>query len=315
MTDNRIWLGGLLAVQLALAAGLFWSQQQAGKVAPEAPLMTAAAEAVDRILIEDNAQRVELLRTAAGWTLSGSDLPADSAKIDTVLERLASTVTGWPVTTSDAAHGRFEVDRDGFQRHLQVSVGGSAVADVFLGTSPGFRTSHLRRAGEDAVYVVGLNTFDLPAGIDGWLDRNLLAVVGADTIEGPDYTLSRDGDLWQLADALEDGRALDSERAASLASALEGLRVQGIADDNVELPEEASLVIVAESGDTRHRLEFFESDQSYYVRRDDHGQLFRISQYDYDRIAGVDGASLVLTEVEETPDSEADVPGSEAAQG
>jgi hypothetical protein len=313
MTGNRIWLGGLLVAQLALAVGLYWSNERAGEVAPEAPLLAADTASVDRLRIGDGSQQVELVRAGEGWALADSGLPADGAKVDGALERLSSTATGWPVTTTEAAHQRFEVDRDDYQRHLRAFAGDDEVADFFLGTSPGFRTAHLRRDGEDAVYVVGLNTFDLPADADGWLDRDLLAVPGADSIEGPDYALAKVDEQWRLETSPGDGKALDADRAGSLASALEGLRVQGIADSDIALPEDAALAISVGSGDARRRLEFFQQDQNYYVRRDDRGQLFRISQYDYDRIAGVDGDSLVLAESSETP-GETDAPGSEAAQ-
>ena len=132
MTDNRIWLGGLLLAQLALAGGLYWSHLQAGDVAPEAPLLSAAAGSVDRLVIGDGSQQVELERAGEGWALVDSGLPADGARVDGALERLASTTTGWPVTTTNAAHRRFEVDEDDYQRRLQAFAGGQPADQAAL---------------------------------------------------------------------------------------------------------------------------------------------------------------------------------------
>jgi len=309
MTNARLWLTAMLALQLALAAGLMLTRQTADDGGAPQPLLPVAASAVDRLVISDGESQVTVVRQDGAWFLPGAGLPASAGKVNDILQRLEETATEWPVTTTASSQARFEVAEERFQRRVQLFQGDEQVAELYLGTSPGFRKVHLRRAGEDAVYAVNLNTFDLPAVEDAWLDQSLLAVAEPTRIVGPDYTLTQsDEGIWTLAGGEANPDAamtpLDDDRARQLVSALANLRVQSVAGGDPAAETGQGVILEVDTADGSYRYHFHRDDEGFYVRRDDRAPVFTLSQYDYDRITGVDLAELVHKS-EETETDEA----------
>ena len=298
MANARSWLTALLLLQLALAGGLLLSRQQAGDDGTPQPLLPVAASAIDRIVVSDAASQATLVRQEGAWILPGSQLPASAGKVADILERLEQTATEWPVTTTQSSHKRFEVAGEAFQRRVQLYQGDEPVAEFYLGTSPGFRKVHLRRAAADEVYAVALNTFDLPADDDGWLDHSLLAVADPTRIVGPDYTLEESVDgVWSLAgDGTAPGAGnapLDDEQARQLVSAFANLRVQSVADGVPGAETGQGVSVEVATADGSYRYHFHQDETGYFVQREDRAAVFSLSQYDYDRITGVGLAELV----------------------
>ena len=298
MTNARSWLTALLLLQLLLAAGLLLTRQGPDDGGTPQPLLPMASSAVDRMVISDGAAQATVVRQDGAWMLPDAQLPANASKVNDILQRLEETATEWPVTTTSGSHARFEVAEETFQRRVQLFRGDEQAAAFYLGTAPGFRKVHLRRVGEDAVYAVTLNAFDLPASEDAWLDQSLLAVAEPKRIVGPDYTLAESGDgVWTLAGGGATAAAatdpLDDERARQLASAFANLRVQSVVDDAPEAQTGEAVTVSVETADGTYRYHFHKGDEGYYVRRDDRPAVFSLSQYDYDRITGVGLAELV----------------------
>lgn len=306
MTNARSWLTALLLLQLLLAAGLLLARQGLEEGGTPQPLLPVASSAVDRLVISDGEAQATVVRQDGAWMLPAVQLPANASKVNDILQRLEETATEWPVTTTSSSHTRFEVAEEAFQRRVQLFQGEGQAAEFYLGTSPGFRKVHLRRAGEDAVYAVTLNAFDLPASEDAWLDQSLLAVAEPTRIVGPDYTLAESGDgVWTLAGSGETAGAatdpLDDERARQLVSAFANLRVQSVAKEVPEAEGGETVTVSVETADGSYRYHFHQRDGGYYVRRDDRPALFSLSQYDYDRITGVGLAELVHKSGEAEP--------------
>src|SRR5690606_26226213 len=126
---------------------------------------------------------------------------------------------------------RFEVTEDNYQRRLAFYQGDELLGSYYFGTSPGFRQTHVRRDGENDVYAVSFNNFDLPTDANDWLDKTLLAVTEPTRIAGPDYALMKQEDTWALEkpDAA-DGPALKTSEADALGRAWSSLRVMRVAD-------------------------------------------------------------------------------------
>lgn len=301
-------LAALLAVQLVAAGVLLSGHRSAGEDGAPMPLLAGGGTGVDRIVITDGDDTATLVRAATGWELPDlGHMPANDAGVTAAIDRFAAIETDWPVAATASSHGRFQVAADNFQRRVQLFRGDETAADFYLGTSPGFRQVHLRRAGEDAVYVVELSVYDLPAGNGGWLDKALLAVGDPVAIEGPDYVIrqSPEGD-WQFADVQQDGdgaagETLDAGQARQLVAALAALRVLDVAEDGFPASGEAGsgpFVLVVESADGPRKFRFQVHDDHYYVERDDRDAVFTLSQYDYDRIVGFTRAKLAAGSAE-----------------
>ncbi|MGR9053327.1 MAG: DUF4340 domain-containing protein [Gammaproteobacteria bacterium] len=293
MNKTFYWLGGLLGLQLLLALGLLWyggTDRTANRVA----LFDFAVDSIDGVKIGDGEHEAVLAKKDGRWQLPELEqLPATASKVTDVLNKLAGFKPVWPVTATAASHNRFEVAEDKFQRRIRLYQGETLKAEIYLGTSPGFRKSHVRKAGDDAVYSIALNGFEVPAENSGWLDKSLLAATGVNAIEGSDYALEKADGNWRFAGAGEaEGtqQALDTGKAGQLASALGGLTVLGIAD---KAPEGEPITLKVTTPDGTRSYSFFETDDKYFVGRDDRKIVFSLSQFDYDRIAKVDKAKLL----------------------
>lgn len=281
-----------LVLQLALAVALYLHNTNDGVRAE--PLL-ASVEGVDRIVLGDGEQEVTLSTTEEGWQVVELDgLPADKARIEGALERLAKTKVNYPVTTTSAAHQRFELAADHYQRRVQLFAGDEERGELYLGTSPGFRQVHLRRAGDEEVYVVALNSFDYPVDPQQWLDKGLLALDAPERIEGPDFTLVRADGAWQLAS----GEPVDQARAEALAGAISGLSVIGTVQPLAGTGVQYRELTVTAAGQTVTYL-FQSSESDYRVSRSDRPGVYSLAAYDHDRLAGVALADLVAEAAEE----------------
>ena len=292
MKKLQTYLSGFLALQVLLAMGLFWNQlnQRAAQQKSE-ELLTVAPDKVQRLEISSGDKTVTLAKRDGKWLLPDlNSLPVDQTKLDVLLDRLESLKANWPVATTSSARERFAVAKDKFQKRVRFYGAGKdskPLQELYIGTSPGFRKVHLRRAGEDAIYAVTLSSYEIPDSADSWMDKQLLAAGPVKAITGPDYQLSKEGGKWQFA--TEDA-SVDIAKAADLAGALASLKVIKPAD---KLPagEGIKLAVTSDKGDLDY---IFSKDQEhYYVRRADRPQAFEVSRQDYDRIAAIRSQQLV----------------------
>lgn len=299
-------LGGVLVVQLLLAAGIGWSRNSAGDDMVPQPLLDFAAGDVNRIEIDDNTNQVILAKDGADWLLPARyGLAANRSRIERLLENLAELETGWPVATTSGSIDRLEVAADNYQRHLRLLQGDRLLGEYYFGTSPGLRQTHGRRGGEDAVYALAINNFDLPGDSNDWLDKTLLSLDSVTRISGADYALvpGPEEDSWRF-DQVENGnQALDADKADRLVAAIADLRVLRVAD---ALPDVEPVEVTVSDAENSWTYSFYADDEKYYVKRHDMDAAFTISKSSYDRIAGVDHAGLLMEQEEAAPETEED---------
>ena len=197
--------------------------------------------AVTRIAISDAEAEVQISDTDGFWSAGVADqqVPADSDKVAQLLEKLAGLSAPWPVATSAASAERFEVTDESFQRRVGLYAGDEEVALVFLGTSPGFQRVHARRAESDDIFSIALSNYELPATLDGWLDKGLLGMS-----EAPQRVVLKvmaDADVADLALAdaqlhrsdegwLINGGVADQAAAETYVNRFKTLQVLGLAE-------------------------------------------------------------------------------------
>ena len=280
MGNKTPLLAALLAVQLVLIGGLALWRDDAGTT-DAGPLLQFDRAKIDRILITDDQQSVQLQRSVDGWRVGvDGTLPADDAKIAGVLDKLVDAGAPWPVAATAASARRFEVAADSFQRHVELFEGGSVAAELYLGTSPGFRKVHARRADDDAVYAITISNFELSGASDEWLDKALLQPNGSlESVSILGWTLHRDGQGWRLAQLAAD-RTTHQERAAEVVEKVRNLRVLGVADVDVA-DLEAAFSVTFEDETADHSLLFFqpEPEGEYLVTSSRRDEVFRVAMY------------------------------------
>lgn len=294
MNTLRNSLLGLFAVQCVLAVGLFIHSNAGSSNAVNEPLLAFEPSQLDKIVIGGSQGDVVLSKQENSWRLPElHNLPVDGDKLSRALDKLAGLTSGWPVATTKSSHDRFEVSEDNHQRRIQLYSGGETVAELYLGSSPGFRKVHARNAATSEVYSLPANTYDFPVKSDNWLDKKLLAVENMDVIKGADFELISDDENWTLTGApIAKGYELDSAKVEAIGRTLKNLNVTGVADlsPNFNADHAVNLEI---KGDGITRFQFVAEDDSYYVKSDQHEQVFTLSKRDFDKITQLSRNTLV----------------------
>lgn len=286
-------LGIALVLQLLLAAGITWQQVAAGGSQAPQPLLDFATNQVDRIELDDASNKVVLVKDADGWTLPDlQELAANTQRVDKLLSDLDGLKTGWPVADTASSIERLEVDDDKYQRKLVLKDGDNDVlGEYYFGTSPGLRQTHGRRAGEDAVFALAINNFDMPADPNDWLDKTRLALTGVEKITGPDYTLVKNGDDWRFDHLDNASDMLDESKVSDMLGALKSLRVLRVAD---KLPDTDPVMLTFGDMEKSWTYAFYQDGDTYTLHRNDIDAAFTISKSTYDRIAGVTRDGLLI---------------------
>ena len=301
MKDKIGLLGAVLVVQLLVVAALLIGDALGSDDAGSS-LLSFDPDAVVKLELSTLDESVQLNRGGDGWQVGDEGLPADSAKIGEVLDKLANVAATWPVATSSDSAVRFEVTEANFQRRLVLESVDGVVADLMLGTSPGYRRVHARADGADEVYSVDLSNYEVPVDTDQWLDKTLLGATGPITglqLEAS-WQLANTDEGWLVDDTAGDPEAADQEAASQLIDRFSDLRVLGIVEPAGE--SKGTFIVNDEAGE--HRLQLFHDaeEDDYSVGSDRTPGRFGIATYIAEQML-VDVDAL-LPEVEETDSAE-----------
>ena len=172
----------LLGVQLALAAVLALRSDPLTASTPQTPLIGAAAEGADRLVIEANpddgsingAKSITLEKRNGQWVLPQySDAPVRATQVSSMLSQLAGLKRGLPVGTSASALKRFKLDDANFERRVQLSQSGKPLGTLYIGSSSGVHKAYARAANDHAAYSVDVASYELPVQQSDWLDTAL----------------------------------------------------------------------------------------------------------------------------------------------
>jgi len=210
MNRTQLYLAGILIVQVVLIL-LVRSPFSEASAGAEPRALLPALEALTPSQMEiagPNDESIRLVREDESWRVESLDgFPADDVKVEDLLNNLADLRVRRPVVSSGRYHESFKVADDDYEGRIRLwaAAGSDADVDLFLGSSPNFRTSHVRLAGEDAVYEVrGFSSYDLKPASSGWIERELVQtdetrVVGFTlTNESGRFELVREDGIWKL---------------------------------------------------------------------------------------------------------------------
>ena len=272
MKDKLGLLGAVLVVQLLVVAALV-IDDALGSAQTAPTLLSFDPDEVVKFNVSTLKDSVLLLKSEQGWHLD-DDLPADDEKVGEVLDKLANVSAPWPVATSSDSAERFEVTETNFQRRLVLESADDTLADLMLGTSPGYRRVHVRAEGEDEVYSVDFSNYEVPVDIDQWLDKTLLQASGPIsglTLEAS-WQLTNDDEGWLI-----DGVAADQEEASDLIDRFADLRVLGVGEAAGEL--KGTFIVTDAMGE--HRLQMYHEaeEDDYSVASDRIPGRFEIATY------------------------------------
>ncbi|EIC21999.1 DUF4340 domain-containing protein [Thiorhodovibrio frisius] len=308
-TPAVIGLAALLAVQLLLAAVSGAVSGGSSRLAPAAtdtPFAAFDAEQIERIEVTtpDSEAPLLLSRTDTSWTIPAlGDFPAEATRVDQLLDALAGLHRPLPIATSAEARERFKVADDAFEERIVLSDGQGAVSTLILGDSPGFRRRYLRPAGDDSIYDVRFEVFNLSDRSSDWIahDRLQLEPNQIQRIATNDWTLTKDGETWRLTGA--DGE-LDQAKVDELLSTLANLSYRDVL--GTEAPEDfdpaaplLALDIDLAEGDSRRYLiaeqpsEAEDAGKNFVLKADNQPYYFLLSEFDLQPLVETKATDLI----------------------
>lgn len=309
----------LLAIQIGLAVALYFGGSEKATVTPDTPLLGVQAKAITGLEItEPEKDRIVVQKSDTGWILPEAfGAPANGEQVMALLTRLAGLKQGLAVATSPAAAKRFKVAADLFERHVVVKEGDRVVGDFYVGTSPGFRRIHARRADREEIVTIALSTFELPTAADQWLDKNVLRIKEDEIgeISFADFTLRKIDKNWQLK-GLAEGRETDAKAAQDLVDKVTGVTVQAVikAEEVAPLfsatPALHYTVTRKDGGTTTFTFVKAEKD-SYVVKQGGDDHYYKVHTLQVENLLKTTGETLVKNsegEVAKEAESGADDP-------
>lgn len=181
MTRGQWTLIGLLLVQAMLIAVLRHPELKAAPGSATGSLFAGFdPAAVDTIQVGTKPEETLVLeRDGSAWKITSADgYPADSSKVDDLLETIRKATARSAVVTSDKYHESLEVTEEKAQARIRLFSSGAEApsVDLLLGkaTAGG---AHVRIAGEESVYEIrDLTAWQLRPDTASWMQRTLVDV-------------------------------------------------------------------------------------------------------------------------------------------
>jgi hypothetical protein len=315
-TPLALGLAALLAVQLLAALLLDWGGRGTlNPAAADTPLLAFDPKAITALRIQGGGQDLVLSRGDTGWLVASlGDFPAEGAKVDALLDKLAGLKRPLPVATSRDALARHKVADDRFERKMTLEVGDQAVATLLLGDSPGFKRQFVRPGDESAIYDLDLPLFEVSNRTDDWLVRDQLRLDTdkVSSIAAGDWTLTKGKDGWELAgsDAKPDAAAV-----TNLLNKLGSFGYRGVLG-TVDQPEydQAAPVLdlhlqLSDGTPRGYRISKLKDSEDYVLKAADQPWYFRLSAFDLEGLKDMN-RDLLLGKKPAVPAGEASAPTS-----
>lgn len=278
------WLAALLAFQL-LVTGAFLFVDVRGPGSSPTVFLKVSTDDLDRLVISGEDTRLEFTRSGDVWSFA-SGIAADGEKIREVVEKLTEIDPGWPVAGTEESRERFRVIGDDHERRVVFLAGEEELAEIYLGTSPGFRRIHARRADSDDVYSIDFAVYELPLSDSDWIDKDLLHAEGEISAIAREerWSLQRDAEGWLLSSvppAQEAGAPIsaDQDAANRLIERIADLRITGFAPEGPAFAPAATFTVTDASGSYGLRIFSDPENDEYAVESDRQPGRFGLATY------------------------------------
>ena len=328
MSKFNRWLLVLLAVQLIIVAAIYLLKSNSDATYKSTPILDFEKSQLTKLVItngerdsdsaseseseqlagEKSAKAVTLTLQDGEWILPELNrLPANRVKLDLAIGKLMGLKSNWPVATTQDSQSRFKVASDNYQKKIQLFSHDKVIAELFLGTSPGFKKVHLRQSGSQEIYSLELNSYDFSDSATDWLDKALLQINDINKISLDEFSLKKKQDTWTLSpsELVTEGKQLDINKVDALVTKLASFNVLDVTNGEDAQSEKITAAEVDRltiGADQEYQLTFYKNESDYWVKRNDIDSLFSISSTDYNELVNVDAEKL-LTEVKPTDDN------------
>ncbi len=293
MKKMRMALSALFFLQCLLSVLFLWQSFEVNKAPVK--IFSFDKNNVERIEIRGQSAALEISHVEGQWVVwdvvSQFDaIPASTSRVVNLLSALQEIEATWPVAKTMASQKRFEVAQDAFQKHVKIYVTSQdEPIEFFVGTSPGLRKSHVRLVQSKEIYALPVNVHELSLALDDWLDKKALSLGEVHKINGPDFSLSKENEVWGFSSKTD--QKLDLERLEEFLSGFRSFCVQGLAQ---ELPKGEPIVFeLVDAFDQVWTYRFYSDGEKNFVLRDDRDTPFLLRSFDYEKFAKFSFSHLV----------------------
>jgi len=169
---KTLWI--LSIVLLAQILLIAWSMvDTSSDGVEEIPLLGLDRSAIKQIVIEKNNQPALKIENSNGrWVLPEMNQRlANTSKVDALLVRLLSIKSSWPVAQTKTATEHFRVAEDNYLARIKLILNEQKTVILLLGLSPGAKSTYVRVADSDDIYLIPFNVLDLSVHSNNWLDK------------------------------------------------------------------------------------------------------------------------------------------------
>ncbi len=233
MTRTQQILAGLLALQILLTAVVFWPRQTAATAGGALIANLDAATVVRLSIHDDSGNTIELARRGDNWVMANAaDFPANGNRIEPVLQKIADAQATRVVANTAVSHKQLQVADDAFLRRVTLETDTGAIFTFYMGSAPGANATHVRRAGEDAVYQVNnLTVWELTTAASSWIDTTYIQLdrskLTAATLENANgrFTFRKVNDEAWTLEGLVEGESLNQGNLNLILNRFNNLRL------------------------------------------------------------------------------------------
>lgn len=275
-------------------------------------------ESLTQVEITEEEKGISLAKSGDGWTLpEHNNLPVAPSKIDSMLEDLGELKKTWPIAQTKSAAERFEVAEDKFKKRIQLNAKDDS-QNLYVGTSPSFRKSHLRLGEEDEIYSGELGNHDLSIEVNDWLDKSLLKLDKNkfQSVALNELNLSKVGDQWTLSD-LDESEELVQHQLNNIVNFASNLSVNGVLDKEKikEWQDKTpSFSIIVDDG-SKNTYDVYIEDSESVIKSSLRDEWFSISKFQVEALGDLSRDSLVKAKVIEPPETKTDNAEEEVKEG
>lgn len=296
MNRTQQILSAVLVAQVVAAAVLLWPRPSPA-AASGASLLGVKADEITSLAVRDgDGNAVRLARSGAQWVFADADdYPADSTVIEPVLTKLVELKTSRLVAETPSAQRRLQVADDAFSQRIDVETP-AGTKTLYLGTSGGVGSTHIRLGGQNRVYLVsGVADLGLRAEPSSWTNPAYFTVPQGDVVA---MTLSNANGRWSLAkggdgqwalQGLASGETLNPQSVQDLLDAASYVPLaQPLGKDQepayglAQPSAVVTLVAKTESGEKTYTLTVGShdpGDKTYVVKSSESPYFVRVGEY------------------------------------
>jgi hypothetical protein len=305
-------LAGLLAVQIALTAVTYWPRAAAGEAASLFPGLDVST--VTRIEIDaGTGEEIVLAKSDDAWVLpEADDYPVAADKVSALLEKVAALRTDRLVATTAESQARLQVADSDYVARAAMQTADGTEHVLYLGSSPGYNSTHMRAGSEEATYLTSAITrYDVAATPASWVETSYLGLTSADlqavalhNAQGDlSLTLGEDG-LWALA-GLRASETLDQARVQSLIGRAATFNItaplgrEAQADYGLDEPA-AELVLTTAGGEITVQIGALDEDEASYIVKSSASEYYvKVASYSVQDLVEATRDGLLV--IKETP--------------